>query len=193
MERHGFIHDMLDVKVLILYVLSRAMYPLEAQTVYELCYQDECLSYFDVQTALPQMVQSGHLEQSPEGFVITQKGREACAVTEDSIAYPVAQRAQRAVEQFNRTIRRDSFIHAQVLPRQDGDYSVVMGLDDEVGNLMTLELMAPTQTQARKLCEAFHKQADLLFQTVMQLLTQQPDSASVREALNDENDQTLSD
>lgn len=172
MERHGFIHDMLDVKVLILYVMARVLYPVDAQKVYELCYQDECLSYFDVQTALPQMEASGHLEQTPDGYVITDKGREAGAVTEDSIAYPVAQRAERAVDRFNRQVRRDSFIHAQVLPRPGGDFSVMMGLDDELGNLMTLELMAPTQTQARRLGEAFRKNADTLFQTVMQILTE---------------------
>lgn len=173
MERHGFIHDMLDVKVLILYVMARVLYPVDAQKVYELCYQDECLSYFDVQTALPQMIASGHLEQTDEGFVITDKGREACAVTEDSIAYPVAQRAERAVDQFNRALRRNSFIKAQVMPRQSGDFSVVMGLDDEMGNLMTLELMAPTQAQARRLGESFRKHADTIFQTVMQILTRE--------------------
>ena len=176
MERHGFIHDMLDVKVLILFVVSRAMYPIDAQKVYELCYQDECLSYFDVRSALPEMVASGHLEQTDDGFVITEKGREAGLLTEDSIAYPVAQRAERAVEQFNRAVRRDSLIHAQIMPRQGGDFSVVMGLDDEVGNLMTLELMAPTQAQARALSEAFRQHADTLFQTVMQILTEEEHS-----------------
>lgn len=177
MERHGFIHDMLDVKVLILYVVSRAMYPLDAQKVYELCYQDECLSYFDVQSALPEMVASGHLEQTDEGFVITEKGREAGSLTEDSIAYPVAQRAERAVDQFNRAVRRDSLIHAQIMPRQSGDFSVVMGLDDEMGNLMTLELMAPTQSQARMLGDSFRRHADALFQTVMQILTEEEKSS----------------
>lgn len=27
MERHGFVHDMLDVKVLILYIMARVAYP----------------------------------------------------------------------------------------------------------------------------------------------------------------------
>ena len=172
MERHGFIHDMLDVKILILYVTARAQYPLSAQKLYELCYQDECLSYFDVQTALPEMVESGHLEQTEEGYVITPKGREASSVTEDSLAYPVSQRAQRAVDQFNRTVRRDSFLRTQTVPRKEGDFSVVMSLDDEKGNLMTLELMAPTQTQARRLAESFRRNSDLVFQTVMQILTE---------------------
>ena len=53
MQRLGFIHDMMDVKILILFVTARSNYPLTNQEIYELCYQDECLSYFDVCTAIP--------------------------------------------------------------------------------------------------------------------------------------------
>ena len=63
MKRLGYIHNMMDVKVLILFVASRSNYPLTVQEIYELCYQDECLSYFDVCTAVPEMVTSGHLRQ----------------------------------------------------------------------------------------------------------------------------------
>ena len=66
MQRLGFIHDMMDVKVLILYATSRSNYPMTSQDIYEVCYQDECLSYFDVCTAIPQLVQSGHLEKVEE-------------------------------------------------------------------------------------------------------------------------------
>ena len=45
MERRGFIHDILDVKILILYVMSLVEEPVSAQTIYELCYQDDCLSF----------------------------------------------------------------------------------------------------------------------------------------------------
>ena len=61
MQRLGFIHDMMDVKVLILYVMTRVNYPVTIQQIYELCYQDDCLSYFDVCTAVPEMVSSLHL------------------------------------------------------------------------------------------------------------------------------------
>ena len=57
-------------------------------------------------------------------------------LTHDSIAYSVLQRAQLAVERFNREIRRDSLIRTEILPREGGDYSVILGLDDEVGSLM---------------------------------------------------------
>lgn len=178
MEQGGFIHSMMDVKVLILYVMSRVLYPVDEQKIYELCFQDDCLSYFDLREAIPQMVESGHLVQNEDGtFSITEKGREASEVVEDSLAYPVAHRAQQAVERFNRAIKRDSLIRTEVLQRPGGDFSVIMGLDDELGSLMTLELMAPTQHQARRLASTFHRNAEQIFQTVMSALLDEAEKA----------------
>ena len=168
MQRLGFIHDMLDVKVLILLVTARSNYPLAVQEIYELCYQDDCLSYFDVCTAVPEMVASGHLKQAGDDkYEITEKGREAGALTEDSIAFTVKQRAENAVARFNRQIRRSSFVKTQTVPRANGDYSVLMTLDDEMGNLMTLELVAPDQRQAVRLGKLFEQKAENVYSLVM--------------------------
>ena len=176
MQRLGFIHDMMDVKVLILYVASRSNYPMTCQEIYELCYQDDCLSYFDVCTAIPEMVKSGHLKTLEEDrYEITEKGREAGALTQDSIAFTVKQRAENAVARFNRQLRRSSFVKTQVLPRESGDYSVIMALDDEVGNLMTLELLAPNQRQAVRLSKLFEKKAEEIYSLTMAELLDEED------------------
>lgn len=171
MQRLGFIHDMMDVKVLVLFVAQRANYPLTTQEIYELCYQDECLSYFDVCTAVPEMVASGHLKElDGERYEITEKGRETAALTEDSIAYTVRQRAENAVTRFNRQIRRSSFVKTQVISREGGDFSVILSLDDETSNLMTLELMAPDQRQAVRLSRLFEKKAEDVYNLTMTAL-----------------------
>ena len=168
MQRLGFIHDMLDVKVLVLFVTGRSNYPLTVQEIYELCYQDDCLSYFDVCTAVPEMVESGHLVQTEdEKYEITEKGRDACSLTEDSIAFTVKQRAENAVARFNRQIRRSSFVNTQTVPREGGDYSVIMSLNDEMGNLMTMELLAPDQRQAVRLSRLFEQKAENVYNLVM--------------------------
>ena len=168
MQRLGFIHDMLDVKVLILFVMSRASYPANTQQIYELCYQDDCLSYFDVCTAIPEMVKSGHLKEvENDCYEITEKGKADGSLTEDSIAFSVKQRADNAVARFNRQIRRSSFVKTQILPRENGDYSVIMALDDEIGNLMTLELLAPNQRQAIRLAKLFEKKAEIIYNMTM--------------------------
>ena len=177
MRRLGFIHDMLDVNVLILFVMARVSYPVTSQQIYELCYQDDCLSYFDVCTAIPEMVKSGHLKEAEgECYVITEKGRADGSLTEDSIAFTVKQRADNAVARFNRQIRRSSFVKTQIIPRESGDFSVIMSLDDEMGNLMTLELVAPDQRQAVRLGRLFEKKAEAVYNlTMAELLDDEDD------------------
>ena len=177
MQRLGFIHDMMDVKVLILFVAARSNYPMTTQEIYELCYQDECLSYFDVCTAIPQMVESGHLTMVDDTrYEITEKGRSDGALVEDSIAYSVKQRAENAVSRYNRQLRRSSLVKTQIIPRENGDCSVIMSLDDEAGNLMTLELMAPDQRQAVRLSRLFEKKAELLYTLTMTELLEEEDA-----------------
>ena len=178
MQRLGFIHDMLDVKVLILFVMARVSYPVTVQQMYELCYQDDCLSYFDICTAVPEMVKSGHLrELESEYYEITDKGKADGSLTEDSIAYTVRCKAENAVSRFNRQIRRSSFVKTQIIQRENGDYSVIMALDDEIGNLMTLELLAPNQRQAVRLSKLFEKKAENIYNlTMAELLDDEAES-----------------
>ncbi len=172
MQRLGFIHDMMDVKVLVLYVMTRVNYPVTVQQIYELCYQDDCLSYFDICEAVPELVKSLHLRPlENDCYEITEKGKSDGAMTQDSIAFSVRQRAENAVARFNRQIRRSSFVKTQIIPRENGDCSVILALDDEVGNLMTLELMAPNQRQAVRLGRLFEKKAEIIYNmTMMELL-----------------------
>lgn len=168
MQRLGFIHDMVDVKVLILFVAARASYPMTVQEIYELCYVDDCLSYFDVCTAVPEMVKSGHLQEvEGERYEITEKGRTDGELTADSLAFTVRQKAENTVARFNRQLRRSSFVKTQIVPRENGEFSVIMALDDETGNLMTMELMAPNQRQALRLSQMFEKKAEFLYNVTM--------------------------
>ncbi len=168
MQRLGYIHDMLDVKVLILFVTARSNYPMTTQEIYELCYQDDCLSYFDVCTAVPEMVKTGHLQElDGEKYEITQKGRDAGDLTEDSIAFTVKQRAENAVVKFNRQIRRSSYVRTQTISRENGENSAVLTLNDDMGHLMTLELSAPDQRQAVRLAKLFQQKAENVYNLVM--------------------------
>ena len=171
MKRLGFIHDMMDVKVLILFVTARSKYPMTCSEVYELCYQDDCLSYFDVCTAIPEMVASGHLKEvEGEKYQITEKGRHDGELTEDSIAFTVKQRAENAVARFNRQLRRSSFVKTRVVPGKNGEHSVILSLDDDTGSLMTLELSAPDQRQAVRLGKLFETKAEEVYSVVMMTL-----------------------
>ena len=86
------------------------------------------------------------------------------------------QRAENAVARYNRQARRSSFVKTQVTPRESGDFSVIMSLDDEAGNLMTLELLAPDQRQAVRLSKLFERKAEQIYSlTMAELLDDEDD------------------
>ena len=103
------------------------------------------------------------------------KGKADGALTQDSIAYTVRCKAENAVNRFNRQLRRSSFVKTQVIPHESGECSVIMALDDETGNLMTLELMAPNQRQAVRLGKLFEKKAEIIYNMTMGELLDEED------------------
>ena len=47
MSRPGFIHDKLDIKLLVLYIMSRVVAPIEFATLTDLVLCDDGIDYFD--------------------------------------------------------------------------------------------------------------------------------------------------
>ena len=102
-----------------------------------------------------------------EEYQITPKGREAEELTGDSIAFTVKQKAENAVSRSNRQIKRLSYIKTQLLPKEDGEFTVMMCLDDETGNLMKLELQAPDSRQAHRLAQLMENKAENVYNLIM--------------------------
>ena len=96
-------------------------------------------------------------------------------MTRDSIAFPVMQRALAAVERFNAQTRRGEFVRSELVEQENGTCTVRMLLDDDIGNLMKLELTAPSKTQGRSLQRAFEQQAEAIYNGIMKQLLRQPE------------------
>ncbi len=172
---NGFIRDILDVKVLVLYVLKLADRPLELQRIYELCYVDNRLTYFDICEVLPQLVASGHAEELPgKLFAITEKGLNNIEITANSLAYTLRSKAAKAVAEDLAEAKKGEFISASL--HENGDLiSAAVELKDNFGPLMKLELAAPDKAQARKLSAVLQKNAAYIYKAIMDDIMQELD------------------
>lgn len=170
---NGFIRDMQDVKILILYVTSLLDTAEDAQTIYELCYVDNRLTYFDVYEALPQMVETGHLEVDETGrYKITEKGRDNIEVTADSVAFTIRVNASRTVEAFKESRKNQAVISTEI-KELDGSYFAMAEVHDRTGKLFGIELAAPDRRQAKKLCDVLNGNAARLYELIMQDLMEE--------------------
>lgn len=179
MAQYGFIHGKLDVKLLVLYILSRAAGPLDRDTLIDLSMIDEGVDYFTFMEVLSELEETEHLTCEGDVYSITEKGCKNSAVCESSLPYSVKRRAMRKLTKVNSTLRRNAQVRSEVLPRPDGGYTLRLCLNDEEANLLTIELLSPSQEQAERLAENFRRQPEQVYNGVLDvLLTQSGEEVS---------------
>lgn len=172
MSRPGFIHDKLDIKVLLLYLMSRVAAPIDFATLTELSLCDDGIDYFDYAECVAELVTSEHLQLIDKCYSITEKGERNGSICESSLPYTVRIKCDKALGKLNAILRRNAQVRVEIEPRDDACYTLRLILDDETDNMMTLELLTVSEQQAKKLGERFRERPELTYNGILELLTQ---------------------
>lgn len=170
MARIGYIHDKLDLKFLILYIMSRTAAPIDLPTLADLTLCDEGVDYFDFAEATAELVESDHLLLRDGLYGITDKGRKNGGICESSLPYSIRVKCDKNVAKLNSRIRRNAQVRAEVLPREHDGFTLRVALDDEGGNLLTLELLTASETQGERLAEQFRTHPEQVYNGVLNVL-----------------------
>ena len=168
----GFIKTTLEIMELILYILARVDGPVTMGELTDLALCDEGVDYFRFADALGRLEETGHIRKDAEDkILITSKGRINGETTEEELPYSVRVRCDRNVARVNKQLQRQRQIRTEISSRPDGSgYTAKFILDDDHGNIMTLDMLAPDATQAEILCSAFKSKPEKLYNTILNFL-----------------------
>lgn len=170
MAQPGFIHNKLDIKLLILYIMARVTAPIDLPTLTDLSMCDAGVDYFLFAESVSELVNSGHLTLEDGAYSITEKGRSHSQITESSLPYSVRLKCDRALSSLNSRLRRSAQVRSSLEPRQDGLYTLHLALDDNDGNLFSLSLLVATEEQGRHISERFQTAPDQIYNHILALL-----------------------
>lgn len=163
MDNLGFIHEKLDIKILILFILGGMNQKVDANTLTELCLCDEGISYFDYTECLLELAQTGHISHEDGLYEITEKGRKNGKITESSVAYSVRIKVEKQMRKLKQQLRRNAMITSDYTEHEGGGYKVNLTLSDGIGDIMSIELLAGDKTQAKALCNGFRNRAEQVY------------------------------
>ena len=170
-NRFGFIREKIDIKILILYILSRCRFPADSDQLSDMVLCDDGISYFDYAECLDELIESGHVELTDGKYVITEKGRSNGVVTESSVPFSVRKKATQQTNQFNSAEARRSKIVTEVTPNGSG-FDLHLSLSDGVVQIMDMRLYADDQKQADMLISGFRRKAESAYNAFIQSLLQ---------------------
>lgn len=172
MDGFGFIHERLDIELLILFILNRLPCAVDKDTLSELTVDcDGGINYFNFSDALGVLVTTGHVVCQNEQYSVTDKGRENGSTTESSIPYSVRVRAERSLLPIAQKLRRNDMIKTESKPAANGGYTVHLSLADGSGSLLSMDILTGSERQARIMAKKFHENAEELYAQIAMLLT----------------------
>lgn len=168
----GFIRNPLDVRLLVLYILDHLILPITMAELTDLALCDEGVDYFQFATALGALTESGHIAKSEnELFSITAQGKADCAICCKELPLSVRTKCDRNTQTLNKQLKRRDQIRTAITPVPNRErYVVDMILDDDAGNVMTLQMTAPDQQQATLLAQRFQQNPELIYHTLLSVL-----------------------
>ncbi len=174
-DRFGFIQNEMDLKILILFILSRLPEPVSREELTDvtlLC--DGAIGYFDFSECLADLQRTGHIRVEEGCYAVTGKGRENGEATASGLPYSVRVRAEKAASRLSEHLRRNALIKTSREMRVRGGFTVKLSLSDGVGPLISLELLAGDAKQSQAIEANFRKNAEELYLEIVALLTGKP-------------------
>ena len=172
MDRLGFIHEKLDIKIFILFILRRLPGVVDPDTLLELCQCDGGVGYFDYSDCLSELVDTGHIDECEGGYRITEKGARNADTVESSLPYSVRKKAERLLEPVADRLRREAMIVTQH-SMTDSGLTVHLAMSDGKGEIIDMRLLCADETQAKLIEANFRREAEAYYQKFIALLSEE--------------------
>ena len=176
MANIGFIKSELDMKLLVLYIMSHAAEPITFFQLLEIAMCDAGVDYFSLTQAVTHMVETGQLECQDDRYSITEKGRRNSEICESSLPYSVRMHCDDSMVKLNNLLRQEAQIQSSVSRNSDGTYTLHLCLNDVDTPLLKLDLLVPSTQQAETMANTFKADPAGLYLHLTHLLMKQDEN-----------------
>ncbi|MCL1828623.1 MAG: DUF4364 family protein [Oscillospiraceae bacterium] len=170
MAEFGFIHDKLDIKILILFILARLPGPIGAAALSDLVMSGGGIGYFDYTDCLSELIGTRHVVEEEDGYSITEKGRRNGETIESSLPYSLRKKITGRIASAASAMKRSSMITASHKSNNDLSVTVELSMSDGAGEIVFMRLLVPDEDSAFRAEKIFRAGAEEIYNKIIDIL-----------------------
>ena len=170
MTNFSFIHEQIEVKMLILFIMQRLPEPVTLDVLTGLTLCDDGIGYFDVTECIADLLKTKHLQLEEGKYSLTSKGKRNGETLEKNLPYSVRIKAEGSAALVRANLNRDAMIKTQRRTNDNGGYTVTLSLSDGVGDIISLDLFAANEQQADTIEKCFRRDAEQIYHAIIDIL-----------------------
>jgi len=171
-ENFGFIHERIEIKVLILFIMRRLPEPVTLDVLVGLTMCDDGIGYFDVTECISMLIKTGHMRLEEGKYVLTQKGERNGETLEKNLPYSVRTRAEESTALVRSNLNREAMIKTRRISSENGEHKVALSLSDGKGDIISMELFTANEKQANAIEKGFRKNAEKIYHAIIAMLVE---------------------
>ncbi|MCJ7837257.1 DUF4364 family protein [Cuneatibacter sp. NSJ-177] len=161
-------------KLMILYLLKQAKFPLSNSQLSEFFLEKEYTTYFTLQEALNDLLEAHLMTQevirNSSRYEITREGEETLVYFGNSISEGIIEDMDKFLKENKIRLRNEVGIVADYYKSTAGDFMVECEVREGKSTLIKLELAVPSEDQAELMCDRWQEANQTIYAFLMKEL-----------------------
>lgn len=125
------------------------------EQLYRAMVENDCMSYFDFQTAMHELEEDGFIAAIPrafgQGYRVSVRGTDALAMFEESLQASLRERLERYAEAQREAMRRETQLTTAMQEQEGGGYRVHLQAQERSAVVLEIDMLVASRDMARRM------------------------------------------
>ncbi len=155
-------------KLIVLYLLDRATFPLTAAQISDFILEKEYTNYLTLQQVIHELTQSGLIRartlSNRRQLILTPEGQASLSYFENRIGHAIKAEIQEYLQENGLEMRSEISVTGNYYKTTDGTFETALTASEKDTVLLSLKLNVPTEELAVSVCDNWQKKNREIYQ-----------------------------
>ena len=169
-----FAHGVPKDKLTILFFTRAADLDITREQLYRAMVENDCMSYFDFQTAMAEMEEDGFLAAIPrtfgQGYRVTSRGEEVLGMFEESLPHSLRTRLAAYAERNHESMPRETQLVTSMEELYGGAYRVHLRAQEKTSVVLDISFDVISRAMAQRVRAGWTEHAEEIYLYILNTL-----------------------